>query len=83
MLGIRNPFRVTVKGFYMAKQSDRTDSARRHDDSELIDNIEATPSQGGRAGGTLQRDIATQAEEERFVDGKTGVTRVRKEDEAR
>lgn len=67
----------------MADQSNRTDEARRHDDSELIDNIEATPSQGGRAGGTLQREIATQAEEEQFIDGKTGVTRVRKEGEER
>ncbi len=67
----------------MENTSDRTDTARRHDDSDLIDNIEGTPSQGGRAGGVLQRDIATQAEEERFVDGKTGITRVRKEDEAR
>lgn len=67
----------------MADQPNRTDGPRRQDDSEMIDNIEATPSQGGRAGGTLQRDIATQAEEERFIDGKTGVTRVRKEDEAR
>lgn len=61
--------------------NDRADDARRHDDSDMIDAIEPTPAQGGRSGGTLQRDIATQAEEEHFVDGKTGVTRVRKEDE--
>lgn len=67
----------------MVDENDRTADARRHDDSEMIGNIEATPSQGGRSGGTLQRDIATQAEEEHFVDGKTGVTRVRKEDEAK
>lgn len=66
----------------MADENSRTDDARRHDDSEMIDNLEATPSQGGRSGGTLQRDIATQAEEEHVVDGKTGLTRVRKEDEA-
>lgn len=65
----------------MADGKNRTDDARRHDDSEMIDNLEATPSQGGRSGGTLQRDIATQAEEEHVVDGKTGITRVRKEDE--
>ncbi|MGK2957660.1 MAG: hypothetical protein ACSLFB_04525 [Acidimicrobiales bacterium] len=59
----------------------RTDDVRRHDDSELIDNSVITPSQGGRSGGTLQRDIATQAEEEHLIDGKTGITRVRKEDE--
>lgn len=60
---------------------DRTESARRHDDSAMIDAIETTPDQGGRAGGTLQRDIATQAEQEHVIDGKTGVTRVRKDDE--
>lgn len=59
----------------------RAEDARRHDDSAMIDSIEPAPSQGGRAGGTLQRDIATQAEEKHAIDGKTGVTRVRKEDE--
>lgn len=62
-------------------RNSRADAARRHDDSGMIDSIEPAPSQGGRSGGTLQRDIATQAEEEHLVDGKTGVTRVRKEDE--
>lgn len=62
--------------------NDRTDSARRHDDSDLIDNLEETPSQSGTSGGNLQRDIASQAEEERLIGGKTGVTRVRGEDKA-
>ncbi len=65
----------------MTSSKDRTEDARRHDDREMIESIEPTPAQGGRSGGTLQRDIATQAEEEHFVDGKTGITRVRKEDE--
>lgn len=65
----------------MKDENNRTDAARRHDDSDMIDNLEVTPSQGGRAGGTLQRDIATQAEEEHLIDGKTGITRVRKADE--
>lgn len=65
----------------MTEDNNRTDAARRHDDHEMIESIEPTPSQAGRSGGTLQRDIATQAEEEHFIDGKTGVTRVRKEDE--
>ena len=43
--------------------------------------VNITPSHGGRKGGNLQRDIATQAEEEHLVDGKTGITRVRGEDE--
>jgi hypothetical protein len=65
----------------MTDENNRTDAARRHDDSGMIDNPVVTPSQGGRAGGTLQRDIATQAEEEHLIDGKTGITRVRKADE--
>lgn len=58
----------------------RADTARRHDDSELIETMEDAPSHGGRSGGNLQRNIATQAEEEHAVEGKTGVTRVRAED---
>ncbi|GAA0675815.1 hypothetical protein GCM10009102_30210 [Sphingomonas insulae] len=65
----------------MSDTNDRTDTARRHDDRDMIEAIEPTPTQAGRSGGTLQRDIATQAEEEHVIDGKTGVTRVRKEDE--
>lgn len=57
--------------------------ARRRNDTKLIEDALDTPSQGGRSGGTLQRDIATQAEEEHLVDGKTGVTRVRKADKKR
>ena len=80
-LSVGPSFRQKRKVWLMADGNNRTDDARRHDDSEMIDNLEATPSQGGRSGGTLQRDIATQAEEEQIVHGKTGVTRVRKEDE--
>lgn len=65
----------------MTDSNDRTEDARRHDDSEVIESIEPTPAQGGRSGGALQRDIATQAEKEHLVDGKTGITSVRKEDE--
>lgn len=61
--------------------ANRTEDARRHDDSDLIDNAEPAPNEGGRSGGTLQRDIATKAEEARIIDGRTGVTRVRKGDE--
>ncbi len=67
----------------MTDKNNRTEDARRHDDHEMIESIEPTPSQGGRSGGTLQRDIATQSEEEHVVDGKTGITRVRKDDEKR
>jgi hypothetical protein len=46
----------------------RTDTARDDDDSDLINGIEPTPSQGGASGGVLQDDIATQAELERVRD---------------
>ena len=57
-----------------------TNSARRNDDSELIESMEEAPAQGGRSGGNLQRDIGTRADEEHRIDGKTGVTRVRASD---
>lgn len=60
--------------------SQRADTARRTDDSDLIDDMEGAPRFGGASGGNLQRDIATQAEEEHLIGGKTGVTRVRAED---
>ena len=46
----------------------RTESAREHDDSDIIDSAEPAPSQGGSSGGNLQEDVATQAELERVRD---------------
>jgi hypothetical protein len=46
----------------------RTDTAREHDDSDIIDRVEPAPSQGGSSGGNLQEDVATQAELERVRD---------------
>ena len=48
----------------------RTEAAREHDDSDIIDRdtSEFEPSQGGSSGGNLQEDIATQAELERVRD---------------
>lgn len=60
----------------------RTDSARAHDDSDLIDRMDDARGQSGVSGGNLQRDIASQAEEEHEVEGKPGITRVRKDDKA-
>jgi len=48
--------------------NERAQTAREHDDSEMIDALEPTPSQQGRSGGNLQRDVATQASEERVRD---------------
>jgi hypothetical protein len=46
----------------------RTDSARQHDDSDIIDSVEPTPPQVGSSGGNLQEDVATQVELERVRD---------------
>jgi hypothetical protein len=45
-----------------------TETARENDDSDIIDRAEPAPSHGGRSGGNLQEDIATQAELERVRD---------------
>ena len=54
----------------------------RPDDSALIDEMEDAPSHGGSSGGNLQRDVATQAEQEHEIGGAAGVTRVTGEDKA-
>lgn len=54
----------------------------RPDDSALIDEMEDAPSHGGSSGGNLQRDVASQAEEEHEIGGAAGVTRVTGEDKA-
>jgi hypothetical protein len=48
----------------------RTETARDNDDSDIIEraSAEPAPSQGGSWGGSLQEDIATQAELERVRD---------------
>ena len=46
----------------------RTETAREHDDSDIIDRAEPAPSQGGSSGGNLEEDIATAAELERVRD---------------
>ena len=40
-----------------------------------------TPSQGGRSGGELARDVGTRDSLERVKDKDKGVTRVRRQDE--
>lgn len=46
----------------------RTDTARDHDDSEIIERASKSPSQGGSSGGNLQRDIGTEDELDRIAD---------------
>jgi hypothetical protein len=57
----------------------RAESARDHDDSELIDAMDEAPTQGGRSGGRMARDVGTQDEIEHDVEGQS-VTRIRAED---
>jgi hypothetical protein len=46
----------------------RTETAREHDDSDIIEAAEPAPSHGGSSGGNLQEDVATQAELQRVRD---------------
>lgn len=55
----------------------RSETARQNDDSAIVDAPENTPDQGGSSGGDLQRDVGTQAAEERVRDPEAheGVTK--------
>jgi hypothetical protein len=63
------------------RSEERAETARRNDDSAIIDAAQdealAGEVQSGRSGGDLQRDVATQAEEERVFDPEAheGVTK--------
>ncbi|MFN3387729.1 MAG: hypothetical protein ACK40O_02270 [Allosphingosinicella sp.] len=59
------------------RSEDRAETARRTDDSNVIDRMEDAPDFGGRSGGTLQRDIGTRAALNEAVGDGDGVTRVR------
>jgi hypothetical protein len=54
----------------------RTDTARRTDDKDLIENMEEGASFSGASGGELQRDIGSRAEMQHGDVGEPGVTRV-------
>ena len=63
------------------RSEQRADTARRNDDSEIIDRAHDQAMEGqhhqGRSGGNLQADVATQASEERVRDAEAheGVTK--------
>ena len=57
----------------------RAETARRTDDSELIDRMDEAPGHGNRSGGRTAQDVSTQDELKQAV-GEGGVTRVRAED---
>ncbi|EKE44970.1 hypothetical protein OCGS_1005 [Oceaniovalibus guishaninsula JLT2003] len=61
----------------MAERIRSKDGTRETD--KFVDDA-ATPSQQGRAGGGLERQVGTQAEEDRAEQGE-GITRVTKQDE--
>jgi len=63
----------------MADTKQRTESARDHDDSELIEDAERTPTEGGSSGGDIARDVGAR-DEARSTAEDTGVTRVQKRD---
>jgi hypothetical protein len=58
----------------------RAETARRTDDSALIDGMEGAPAFAITKGGNLQRDIGTRAELHEEVGDGDGVTRVRDSD---
>lgn len=60
-------------------RNDRAETAKRHDDSELIEGMMDAPSQSGAQGHTLSRDIGSRDELKQTVGGG-GVTRVRASD---
>lgn len=51
-----------------SRGAERAETAREHDDRDLIDDALPTPNQGGRSGGDLATDVGTQAAEERVRD---------------
>ena len=60
-------------------RNDRAETAKRHDDSELIEGMEDAPSHSGAQGHNLSRDIGRRDELSQTV-GDGGVTRVRDSD---
>ena len=64
----------------MTQDNKRAESARAHDDHDVIEEMEGGASQSGVSGGNLQRDVASRAEEAHTVGDDEGVTRVRADD---
>ena len=63
----------------MSNENERAETARRHDDSDILENMEGAPSHGNRSGHQINQDIATQDELKQEV-GDASVTRVRDSD---
>lgn len=61
------------------RSNERAETARRHDDSDLIENMEGAPSHGNRAGHRVGNEIGSRDELKQEV-GEGSVTRVRDSD---
>jgi hypothetical protein len=61
------------------RANERAETAKRHDDSELIESMEGAPSHGNRSGHQINHDIASRDELKQEV-GEGSVTRVRDSD---
>ena len=64
----------------MTEDNKRTESARAHDDHDVIEEMEDGPGQSGVSGGNLQRDVASRAEEAHPVGDAERGTRGRADD---
>jgi hypothetical protein len=60
--------------------ADRAETARRTDDSDILESKEDAPAFGLSGGGNLQRDIGARDELKEEVGDGDGVTRVRDSD---
>lgn len=56
--------------------ADRAETARRTDDSALIDSAQGAPAQGDRSGHNIAHDLASRDELKQEI-GEPGVTRIR------
>jgi hypothetical protein len=63
-----------------ARGADRAETARRTDDTDILESKEDAPAFGGSSGGNLQRDIGARDEVKEEVGDGDGVTRVRDSD---
>ena len=64
----------------MTQGNKRSETARAHDDSALIEEMESGPSFGGSSGGNLRRDIGARDEADQEAGDGESVTRVRGSD---
>lgn len=58
----------------------RAETARRSDDSDIIEAAERAPGQGGSEGGELQRDVASAVEEKQVRDPEAHESRTKEKE---